>query len=102
MSSDSTVSNHQRLRLHLRLNLAPDGTYLFLAPVTSLPSMDDAIAPLPVYAEGLAAARAKDAPKIAADSEISREHLLFRINPRISYVSDAFAESDQEFWRGKK
>jgi hypothetical protein len=81
---------------------APDGTYLFLAPLTSLRTMDDGVAQIPVYAEGLAAAKAKDGPKIAADSEISREYLLFRINPRISYVSDAFAESDQEFWHGKK
>ena len=81
---------------------APDGTYLFVAPLTSLRTLDDVVAQLPVYAEHLAAARAKDAPKIAAGTEISREHLLFRINPGISYVSDAFAESDQEFWHGKR
>jgi hypothetical protein len=80
---------------------APNGTFIFLSPLQSLRSLDDGVADLPVYAEGLAAARAKDGPKIAFDGVISRENLLFRIDPRISYVSDAFAESDPEFWRGK-
>jgi len=48
-----------------------------------------------------AAAPGKENAKIASDNEISQEDLLFRIDPRISYVSDAFAETDQEFWRGK-
>jgi hypothetical protein len=45
-------------------------------------------------------ARAQAAPK-AADIELSREHLLFRVEPRLSYVSDDFAAGDQAFWRGK-
>jgi hypothetical protein len=99
----SATVNLDRPELAYRvISGAPEGTYLFLAPITSLRTMDDGVGQLPVYAEGIAAAKAKDAPKIAADSEISHEHLLFRINPRISYVSDAFAESDQEFWHGKK
>lgn len=79
---------------------APSGTYIFLAPLTSLKTMDDAVASLPAYAESLATAEAKAASKVAASAEISREHLLFRVDPRISYVSDAFAEADPEFWRG--
>jgi hypothetical protein len=80
---------------------APGGTFVFLSPLQSLRTFDEGVAALPVSAEGLAAARAKDGPKIELDSEISEEDLLFRIDPRISYVSDAFAESDPEFWRGK-
>jgi hypothetical protein len=80
---------------------APAGTFVFLAPLQSLRTFDDGVAALPVYAEGLAAARVKDGSKIAFESEISEENLLFRIDPRISYVSNAFAESDPEFWRGK-
>jgi hypothetical protein len=57
---------------------------------------------VPVFAEGLANAKAKDGSKIASDVEIGREHLLFRVEPRISYVSNDFAEGDPEFWRGKK
>ena len=81
---------------------APSGTYCFLAPIQSLRSMDDGRNALPVYAEGLAAARATDAPKMAYDAEVSRESLLFRVEPRISYVSTEFADVDPDFWRPKK
>ena len=81
---------------------APSGTILFLAPLQTLRNLDDGINPVPVFAEGLAAARVKDGSRIAAETEISREHLLFRVEPRISYVSSDFADVDPEFWRGKK
>jgi hypothetical protein len=56
---------------------------------------------VPVFAEGLANARTKDGSKLASETEISREHLLFRVEPRMSYVSSAFADVDPQFWRGK-
>ena len=80
---------------------APSGTFIFLAPLTSLKTMDEGVAQTPVYAEAVAAARAKTASKVSADGEISREHLLFRVEPRMSYVSDGFAEADRGFWRPK-
>jgi hypothetical protein len=80
---------------------APSGTFLFLAPLTSLKAMDEGVAKIPVYAEATAAARAKTASQVSADGEISREHTLFRVEPRMSYVSDDFAEADREFWRPK-
>ena len=80
---------------------APAGTFVFIAPIISLRNFDDGRNPVPVFAEGLASARAKDGSKIASDTEISREHLLFRVEPRISYVSSEFADADPEFWRGK-
>ena len=80
---------------------APAGTFVFLAPIASLRSFDEGVNSVPVFAEGLANARAKDGSKIAADTEMSREHLLFRVEPRISYVSREFADVDPEFWRGK-
>ena len=80
---------------------APAGTYIFISPVLSLKAMDEGVADLPVYAEGIADARTKARAKVAPESEISREHLLFRVEPRLSYVSDEFASIDQAFWRGK-
>jgi len=74
--------------------------YLVLAPLASLKIMDDGMAALPVYAEPIAAAEAK-AGKKASAVELAREHFLFRIDPRISWVSDDFAAPDQAFWRGK-
>ena len=81
---------------------APAGTFLFLAPVTTLRSLDEGVPDTPVYAEALAEARAKARTKVAPDSELSREHLLFRVEPRLSYVSDDFAAADPEFWRPKQ
>jgi hypothetical protein len=34
-------------------------------------------------------------------SDIRREHLLFRVDPRLSYVSDDFAAANLPFWRGQ-
>jgi hypothetical protein len=79
----------------------PSGVYLVLAPLVSLKILDDGIAALPAYAEPIAAAEAK-AGKKASTVELTREHFLFRIEPRISYVSDEFASVDVEFWRGQR
>ena len=81
---------------------APAGTFVFLSPIATLRSMDEGLNPVPVYAEGVAAARKTDGKQMAADTEMSREHLLFRVEPRISYVAEDFAQGDVEFWRGKK
>ena len=80
---------------------APSGTYMILAPLTSLRTMDDGVAKLPVYAEPLATAEAS-AGKIAASQELSREHFLMRVEPGQSYVSEDFSGVDPQFWRGKK
>lgn len=79
---------------------APSGTYIILSPMLSLKPLDDGIAKLPVFAEPLAAAEAAGT-KVAASRELSREHLLMRVEPSQSYVSDDFAVADPEFWRGK-
>jgi hypothetical protein len=80
---------------------APGGTFIFLSPLLSLGTLDDNLATRPGNTRGPAASPAKESAKIAFENEISQEDLLFRIDPRISYVSDAFAEPDREFWRGK-
>jgi hypothetical protein len=80
---------------------APSGTIIFLSPIQTLRNFDEGVNPVPVYAEGLAA-KAKEGSKLAAGSEISREHLIFRVEPRISYVSSDFADVDPEFWRSNK
>lgn len=76
---------------------AASGTFLVLAPLTSLATLDDGLARAPVYAESIS----KAAGKIAAESAISRVHLLFRVEPGMSYVSDDFAAADPDFWRPK-
>ncbi len=81
---------------------APSGTFVFLSPLVSLRTLDEGVATTPVYAEGLAEARAKARAKTVPDSELSREHLSFRVEPRLSYVSDQFAAVDSDFWRPKE
>jgi hypothetical protein len=74
---------------------APAGTYLILAPMTSLRALDNGRPYTPAYAEG-----AEDvARKLAVGTELVREHLWLRIDPRLSYVSDDFASQDAAFWR---
>ena len=74
---------------------APAGTYVVLAPMTSLSALDNGRADTPAYAEGAAEA----AKKLAADTELAREHVWFRIEPQMSRVSDEFASQDPNFWR---
>lgn len=71
------------------------GAYIVITALPSLHVLDDAKPPMPVYAEGDQAA----ARKAAADIEMASEHSLFRVDPRMSYVSDDFASSDKSFWR---
>jgi hypothetical protein len=74
---------------------APAGTYIVLTPLPSLRVMDDARATTPAYAQ----ADIDTARKIAADLQLVREHLWFRVDPRLSFVSDQFAADDSTFWR---
>jgi hypothetical protein len=99
LTNDSINLDRPELAYHV-ISGAPSGTYIVLAPFYTLRVLDEGVADIPAFAEPLADARAKAAPK-AADIEIGREHLLFRVEPRISYVSDDFASGDQQFWRGR-
>jgi hypothetical protein len=70
------------------------GTYVFLAPLASLKALDEGLAKAPACAESIAAEGAKTAG-------LTREHLLFRVEPSTSWVTDDFASADPEFWHGK-
>jgi hypothetical protein len=79
---------------------APSGTYMFLAPIVTLRTMDEGVPNTPAYAQGTAEARAKaraNTPQV----DIGREHLFLRVEPGLSYVSDEFVQVDRAFWRGK-
>lgn len=72
----------------------PAGTYLVVTPLPSLRVLDDVRSATPAYAEADQAA----AKKIASDTELVREHLWFRLDPRVSSVTDEFASEDPAFW----
>ena len=99
LTNDSVNLDRPELAYHV-ISGAPSGTYLVISPLNSLRAMDEGVADVPAFAAPVADACAKAAPK-AADIEIGREHLLFRVEPRLSYVSDDFAAGDAGFWRGK-
>ena len=70
------------------------GTYVFVAPLPTLKTLDDALARTPAYAESVR----ETGKKVAAEAEISLERMLFRIEPSLSYVSEEFAAGDPKFW----
>jgi hypothetical protein len=100
LTNDSVNLNRPELAYHI-VSGAPAGMYVIVAPLINLRAMDDGVADVPAFAAPVADERAKAAPK-AADIEIGREHLLFRVEARLSYVSDDFAAGDETFWRGKQ
>jgi hypothetical protein len=67
---------------------APAGTYLFLCPLAALKQLDNAVH-APAHMEG------------SSQIELIRERMLLRMEPRLSYVSDAFAAENIDFWRAK-
>ena len=77
------------------------GTYIFLAPMPSLSAIDNAIAATWGRGDGLAHAARQASNKAAGEAEIWREQLLFRVEPRMSFVSETFGGASPEFWLGK-
>jgi hypothetical protein len=75
------------------------GTYVFLAPMQSLRSLDESMARIWAYGDG---SSRQATSKIATEADITREQFLFRVDPRISYVSESFAAAAPEFWHGKR
>jgi hypothetical protein len=70
---------------------APAGAYLVLAPLASLRQIDEGMLRLPSYLE--------PASDQTPDNALGREHLLFRVDPQISYVSPGFAGGEAEYWK---
>jgi len=82
---------------------AAAGTFIFLTPLNSLSPWTTPWRVLRgKYAEALRDANATAGRKIAAETEIGHESLIFRLDPGISYVSDDFAAEDPGFWAPKQ
>ena len=78
---------------------APAGMYVFVTPLASLRSLDEMRVKTPVYAEGLREAAITAGKKAGAAIDLVEEHLMFRIEPGRSRVSDEFASGDASFWK---
>jgi len=93
---DAAGFDHPDLVYHV-ISGGSAGLYIVLAPMISLRKLDEGVAKFPPYVEPGAAADAQGG-QAAASAEISRESLLFRLDPRVSYVSADFAAPDPGFW----
>ncbi len=69
---------------------APSGTFVFLTPLTTLKTIDEAIVKLQGVSGNI------------GEKDIRHESTLLCIEPSISYVSDDFAAGDSPFWRAKR
>jgi hypothetical protein len=76
---------------------ASSGTYVFLAPLQTLRTLDNTFARLP-HSEA-APRRNPEARQIQWEADVTREHMLFRVEPHMSKVTEEFAAADPEFWR---
>lgn len=76
----------------------PSGVYIILAPLASLQVLDDGLAKRAYQAEPGSGGREGDK---VAQSEIVRGHLIFRVDPGLSHVTDDFAAQWIGFWRGR-
>jgi hypothetical protein len=77
------------------------GTYIFVAPLNTLRTLDNTFARMPANSESLGSGRSKESRQIQWEADITREHMLFRVHPSLSHVTDAFAAGDPDFWRGR-
>ncbi|HEY3441357.1 MAG TPA: hypothetical protein VGK29_11415 [Paludibaculum sp.] len=69
---------------------APSGTYVIVAPLTSLRLMDNGQARNPAYAESLTEGAGAANRKLAADTVVSRENTILRVQPSLSRVPADF------------
>ena len=69
---------------------AASGTYILLAPLTSLRMMDNGLARNPAYADAMTEGGGSSNRKLAADTVITRENSLLRIQPTLSRVPADF------------
>ena len=74
---------------------APAATYLLIAPLTSLRSLDEGLQRRSSRTES------PPAKQVRLDCRAQPRPAALPVQPRLSYVSDEFASEAQEFWRRK-
>lgn len=76
------------------------GTYVFLSPLQTLRTLDNMFAHMRNPEAGTPP-RNREARQIQWEADVTREQMLFRVEPRISKVTEEFAASDPNFWRSR-
>jgi hypothetical protein len=91
-------ASDQPLVIYQIVSGAPGPAYLFLSPMVSLKTMDDAPARGRAIREAMGEDKAAQMLKTSAEVTAASESFLFTLNPRQSYVSKEFAGVDPDFW----
>lgn len=98
------VTNVAREKVKAELHVAafqviagmPGTTYMFFRPMKSLGEYDLRIGPR--VREAMTDDQKKKADKLAADSVISSETIIYAFNPRMSFMPKEFIARDPAFW----
>jgi hypothetical protein len=80
---------------------APNGTYLFLAPMESLKQMDDTPNNDKALAAAMGAENMQRMEKSEGDVFQTMESFLFSVSPEMSYLPKEVEDVDPAFWRPK-
>jgi len=92
------INSDQPLVVYQVVSGASGPTYLFLSPMVSLKTIDEAPARGRAIRESMGEENAATMLKTSAAVTAASESFLFTLNPRMSYVSKEFAAGDLEFW----
>ncbi len=76
----------------------PQGTYLVISEMNSLSDMDAEMA-RQTQIDHAVNSKSKDLMKHMDEAFLSMQTNIYRLNPKTSYVSEAFASEDPSFWR---
>ena len=76
----------------------PSGTYMFLTPLATLATLDDALARLGAALNDSPGDAIAKATAASGSLQVTHETGIFHIEPRCSYVSADFAAADPDFW----
>jgi hypothetical protein len=78
-----------------------EGVYLFLIPMASLKSMDEAPAREKALMEAMGADNLRQLMKGAGEVFMSMESALYAVSPEMSYLPKEVEDQDPAFWRPK-
>jgi hypothetical protein len=80
---------------------APSPTFLVFIPRKSFEELDEGLARSKAFQEAEGQENVKRLERIAAEAYVNVESGLYRLAPKISYVSKEFAASNPDFWTPK-
>jgi hypothetical protein len=80
---------------------APSPTFFVFIPRKSFQELDEGLARSKAFQEAEGEENAKRLQRIAAEAYVNVESSIYRLNPKMSYVSKEFAAADPDFWTPK-